>query len=146
MKSSLIKIENVDHNVPVSYTIRLKPLALLITGFIVGIICFFIGSPFSELGLFLSVLCVFFFAVLPDRVLLQFTNQSVRLYSKDTPGEVRLLYYDEIVSYTYMSSRKEDVLVFRMIDGSTYQIEVFGKYKLMKILEEKLPFKNSEGK
>lgn len=144
MKSSLIKIENVDHSVPVSYTIRLKPLAILIVGFILGIICFFIGSPFSELGLFLAVLCVFFFVVLPDRVLLQFTDKSVRLYSKDTPGEVRLLYYDEIVTYTYQFSRKEDVLLFRMVDGSGYQIEVFGRRKLMKILEEKLPYKNSE--
>lgn len=143
MKSSLIKIENIDKLTPIAYTIRLKPLGILIGAFVVGVICFFMGTPFSEIGLFLSVLAVFFFIVLPDRILLQFTDKSVRMYTKDTVGEVRILYYDEIVSYTYEASHKKDTLYFTLVDGSTYSLEVYGQRKLKKILSEKLPFKES---
>lgn len=146
MKSSLINIENLNKDIEIEYTIRLKPLALLIFGFVLGIFCYWLGSPVSEIGLFGSVICIFLFTMLPDRILLQFADDQVLLYSRDTPGEVRILYYDEIVNYEYITGRSEDTLIFYMIDGSNYSVEIFNKRKMKRILSEKLPFKDKNKK
>ncbi len=142
----MIRIDNIDKSIPVSDTIRLKPFTALVVVFALGISCYALDLPYSEVGLFLSIVCVFFFIALPDRVLLQFTDRSVYLFSRESVGEVRILYYDEIRSYRYDVGRKSDVLTFEMIDGSSYEIEVFGKHKLKKILEVKLPFKDGSTK
>ncbi len=138
----MIRMENIDKNVPVSDTIRLKPFMVLMVVFALGISCYALDLPYSEVGLFLSIVSVFFFIALPDRILLQFTDRSVYLFSRESVGEVRILYYDEIRKYRYDVGRKSDMLTFEMIDGSSYGIEVFGKHKLKKILEVKLPFKD----
>lgn len=142
----MIRTENIDSTIPVSDTIRLKPFLVLVVVFALGISCYALDLPYSEIGLFVSIICVFFFIALPDRVLLQFTDRSVYLFAPETPGEVRILYFDEIVSYRYDVGRKFDVLTFVMNDGSSYSIEVYGKRKLKKILEAKLPFKDGSTK
>lgn len=141
MKSSLIKIENLPSDVVSQHTIRLKPLGLLIFGFLFGIFCYVINSPVSELGLFIAVLCVFLFMMLPDRILIQFCEKYLLLYSKEDNGQVRMLYYDEIIKYQYISASSADTLTFTLEDGSSYSIEIYGKKKMEKLLEEKLPFK-----
>lgn len=138
----MIRIDNIDKTIPVSETIRLKPFMALVLFFALGISCYALDLPYSEVGLFVSIVAVFFFIALPDRIVLQFTDRSVYLYSRENEAEVRILYYDEIRSYRYESGRKYDVLRFDMVDGTSYSIEVFGKRKLKKILEVKLPFKD----
>ena len=69
------------------------------------------------------------------------------LYNKGNSADCVIVYYDEIVSWYYKKSFKNDELVIELIDDNTLRIEAFSKnifeYNMNVFLKDKKKKQNT---
>lgn len=127
MRSKILKTRNIPKNVTVIQRVTLKPVFLLSMMIIVSAVILFFTSV-TILGLSLLGLTSFFFFILPNHVLIEFTEEFLILYNRKSKDECTLVYWDEIMNYEYQSNNKgADILSITLIDDTVYTIECFSR-------------------
>lgn len=100
-------------------TVHVKPTFALSFFVLLGI-AMMIMKPYMMLpGLTLIILSLFALAVMPDRLLCTFTPEYLVLYNCKDRAECNIIYWDEIVSWTYEWHPNYDQLVINLTDGRT---------------------------
>ena len=127
MKSKVLKIRNLPENMQILNEVKVKPIGTLIFLLLVSGLFIFSGSTVAVLGVVLLAVSIYALLVMPDRVLMQFTEEFVVLYNRKSRDECMLIYWDEILRWQYQKHNNEDMLVLDLIDGQTEAIECFNR-------------------
>lgn len=142
MKSQKILVRNLPSDGSRKRkSISVKPVALLYTMLVVGFILLFFGKNTSVVGAVLLLLSCFCLPVLPDRTLIEFSNDYLVLHNQHDRQECMIIYYEDIVSWQYEWHSNYDVLSICLVDGSTESQEMFSKWRVQKYLNEYAPDK-----
>ena len=143
MKSKSIKSYNLPNDREISVTIDAKPYALMVILTIIGFtLTLFSAGMFP--GIIVIILGCFAIIFLPRRILLEFCDEYVVVYNKANHYDCFVIYYDEIVSWTYVKKVSYDELTFELIEGVTETVECFGPWRTERILNIYAPNKNKK--
>lgn len=136
MKSQYIKIRNIDPKIrKESFTVRVKPWPILFAMLIFGIALLVFRSYMLGFALFIIILSVFALTVMPDRILLQFTPDYLLMYNRQDRSECTMLYWDEIVTWSYEYHASSDLLVVKLINDQTEQVDMYSKWIIVKRMQ-----------
>lgn len=144
MKSKAIKSYNLPSDRDIEYTIDAKPYTLIVILTMIGFALSILNKS-TIMGFVMILVGAFATIFLPKRILLEFCKDYVVLYNKANHYDCYLIYYYEIVSWTYIKKVHNDELLFELEDGSTQSIESFGPYKIEKLLDYYAPSKKKRG-
>lgn len=126
MKSKEIKRYNLPSDRVVTRTIDAKPYELLLVFVLIGMyITFYNQWYYGGIFTLLGFLILF---ILPKRVLVEFTNTYMILYSKVNSPDCMMVYYEEVASWIYHVGLYKDELQINLIDGTTQTVEGFSKF------------------
>ena len=127
MKSKVLKIRNLPEDMQILNEVKVKPIGTLIFLLLVSGLFIFSGSTVAVLGVVLLAVSIYALLVMPDRILMQFTEDFVVLYNRKSRDECMLIYWDEIMRWQYQKHNNEDMLILHLIDGQTEAIECFNR-------------------
>ena len=139
MKSQRILIRNLPTDAFYNTKkIAVKPTTALYCMLAVGAAFFFINQVFALVAISLVLVSVFSLVVLPDRKLCEFSREWMVLYNQHNRQECMMIYYEDVVSWRYEWHSTVDTLVICLTDGTTESIDVYGKLRLEKLMNEHL--------
>ena len=142
MKSQYIKIRNVPEEIRKKAPgIHVKPWFVLGLCLIVSVSLLILKPYMIGITLPIVILTIFAMVVMPDRVLLQCTSEYLILYNHNDRTDCTLVYWDEIVSWKYEYHSNVDTLKINLIDDNTESIEMYSKWKVLKIMKKYAPNK-----
>ena len=141
LQSQKIRIRNLPLNLAVTKKVHVKPVAELWLLIILGILVVFMRPYIMAFGMILITLPLFGLLVLPDRKLCDFTPKYLILYNQRNRQDCMLVYWDEIVSWTYERHSLNDLLVILLKDGRTETQEVFSRFYIKRAMEQYAPHK-----
>lgn len=137
MKSQVIKTRNIPEDVVKNaYSVRVKPWMLLVVTLVVSMVMLILKSYMIGIALPLIVLTLFAILVMPDRVLVQFAPDYLVLYNRKDRDECTIVYWDEIVSWTYEYHGACDLLALTLVDGSTETVEMYSRRSIRKYMKQ----------
>lgn len=145
MKSQRIRSRNLtEEPKEIEDTIQLKPkmlfAVLLIIGFLLSVF-----KPYMLItGISIILLSIFALVVMPDGRLCQIRKEYIVLYNNPGTDLVTLVYWDEIVKWSYEWHSSADLLVFELKDGSTETQEMYSRLSVSKALKRHLPDKEKK--
>ena len=127
MKSQAIRKRNLPEDVSVLHRVQLKPTLFLILMDMAGMI-FVVPKPYLVLiGIMMVMLGAFCLFVMPDGILCEFTKDYLILYNRHEKDECTMVYYEDIVSWSYEWHANSDYLTLMLVDGSTERQEVYSR-------------------
>ena len=138
MNSKEIKAHNLPKDRKVIYHMETKPYVMLFVLFGIGVITFYFNNVLA------AVICatvLYAILLLPSKVLLDFTENYLVMYNRPSKSDCIMIYYDEIVSWSYKKGNFEDELFIELIDGKVERIECFGRLKVRQLLTRYAPNK-----
>lgn len=139
MKSKEIMVHNLPYNRAIIADVDAKPFPLLFSSMLLG--GFLIALSLTAYGIALIALSVMTLAFLPNVVLIEFSEDYLVIYNKVDKRNCTMVYYDEIVFWTYNRGIREDELSIELSDGSVEKINCFSKKKISRIMEIQAPGK-----
>ena len=142
MKSQRILIRNLpDDGVKKRKKIAVKPVTQLLCVLFLGIGLVFVNRPLALLAITMILISAFSLLFLPDRTLCEFSTDWMALYNQHNHQECMMIYYEDIVSWQYEWHSSVDSLILCLTDGSTESLDVYGKYRLGRLMNEHVPGK-----
>ncbi len=141
MKSKTLAIQNIPENPPVIRTIHVKPTTQLIFLIFTGVGISVLTPQYFSMGVMAAVIGSFCLVALPDRKMLEFTHDYAILYNQQNRNACLILYWDEIVSWTYHRRSDKDELEFVLIDDRVEKVECYSKKSVLSWLELYAPKK-----
>ena len=126
MKSKELKTYNLPKDDLLISSIDAKPGFVFLLMTILGIfLLFFENFRFYGISiLFIALLTHLYF---PKVTLMEFYQDYLVLYNRADNNTCVLVYYDEVISWTYNWSANRDYLNIELIDGQNERIEAFSK-------------------
>ena len=140
MKSKILKVKNVPHD-NILATLRTKPISLFVVMLIIGFVFLAINQITQAIGALLCLFALYGLFMVNDRMIIEFTDEFMIVYDESNKEDCKLLYYDEILSWDYITRSRYDCLVVEMIDGTSEKINCYSKHKLESILNVYAPNK-----
>ncbi|MCI5773662.1 MAG: hypothetical protein MR210_03780 [Erysipelotrichaceae bacterium] len=136
MKSQVIKIRNLPSFPVILQSISVKPTMFLGTLMIVGVIMMIFFPFLGYLGAGFVALATFSILVMPDRKIMEATNEYLILYNHKDQSLCKLVYWDEILSWQYRWHPDVDELIIELSDHSVEKVEAFNRKKFTRFLKE----------
>ena len=141
LQSQRIRIRNLPLNLVVSKKVHVKPVGMLWVFIILGILVVFMRPYLMAYGMILITLPLFALIVLPDRKLCDFTSKYLILYNQRNKQDCMIIYWDEIVSWTYERHPANDLLMISLADGSTEVQELYSRFTIARPMKQYAPGK-----
>ena len=138
MKSKEIKAHNLPSERRIIHRLETKPYVLLGVVLALGIVTFRFNTM---LAIAITSTMAYAIVILPSRTLLDFTEFYVVMYNQASKSDCIMIYYDEIVSWSYRKGTLEDELSIELIDGSIERIECFNRHKVRRLMSDLAPNK-----
>lgn len=126
MRSKQIKVIHIPNDTKPTKVIDAKPYPLFILALLTGI-AFIIFRQYI-LGILILLFVLGFFLLLPKRKLIEFYDDFMIIYNLHSLNECKIIYYDEVVYYTYRWGVNADEVEIGLIDSSIERIEGFSKF------------------
>ncbi|MBO7676520.1 MAG: hypothetical protein J6S49_03290 [Erysipelotrichaceae bacterium] len=126
MRTKELKTYNLPSDSQVIAQIDAKPNLLFFILICMGLISFVYNHD-NPYGVFMTIVSVIALIYMPRVVLMEFYQDYMVMYNKADKTNCVLIYYDEVVSWTYVWGANRDFLVVEMEDGSEELIEAFSK-------------------
>ena len=126
MRSKELKTYNLPSDDQLISQIDAKPSFVFYVLIVMGLV-FFVYNHYNPYGLFVAVVALIALIYMPRVVLMEFYYNYMILYNKANKSNCVLIYYDEVISWSYMRGANRDFLVVELIDGSEELIEGFSK-------------------
>ncbi len=98
-----------------------------------AVIVFGSSNRFYFTGLETSFGCVL---IMPDRKIMEVTNEYLILYNNKDVSLCKLVYWDEILSWQYRWHPDADELIIELCDHSVEKVEAFNRKKFTRYLKE----------
>lgn len=130
MKSKVLKIRNIPVIPLVLDSLKAKPTGWLLLALFSSAIIVIADRNYYIFGILIFAISLFALIVMPDRVLMQFTESYVILYNTKERDECKLVYWDEIISWQYVWRTTTDVMQIELVDGTMEKIECFNRNKV----------------
>ncbi len=121
--------------------IAVKPVIQLLCVLFLGFVLVFVNQPLALLAITMILISAFSLLFLPDRTLCEFTTNWMVVYNQHNRQECMMIYYEDIVSWQYEWHSSTDSLILCLTDGSTESLDVYGKCRLGKLMNEHVPGK-----
>lgn len=131
MKSKVLKIRNLPQEMQVLNEVKVKPIGSLLALMLVSGVFIISGSSIAIVGVVLLAISSYALIVMPDRILMQFTDEFLVLYNRKIRDECMLIYWEEILLWQYQKHNNEDQLWLQLTDGQTETIECFNRNKIV---------------
>jgi len=126
MRSKELKTYNLPSDDQLISQIDAKPSFVFYVLIVMGLV-FFVYNHYNPYGLFVAIVALFALIYMPRVVLMEFYYNYMVLYNKANKSNCVLIYYDEVISWSYMRGANRDFLVVELMDGSEELIEGFSK-------------------
>ena len=84
MKSKVLKIRNLPEEMQVLNEVKVKPIGSLLVLMLVSGVFIISGSTIAIMGVVLLAISSYALLVMPDRILMQFTDEYLVLYNRKT--------------------------------------------------------------
>ena len=107
MKSKVLKIRNLPEEMQVLNEVKVKPIGSLLVLMLVSGVFIISGSTIAIMGVVLLAISSYALLVMPDRILMQFTDEYLVLYNRKNRDECMLIYWDEILLWQYQKHNKD---------------------------------------
>ncbi len=134
-KNRVIRVENIP-NLPINASIKLKPVASL-WGMIAFSVFIMLTNRSWIIGIIIFILAIYGMAFVPNRKLIDFTNEFMISYLFNNKEECILIYWDEINQWRYIFGHgSNDHLSIVTNDGAKYMIDATNKVKVVKYLRK----------
>ena len=145
MNSKAIKSYNLPADRVINVTIDAKPYALIAVSTLAGFALAIFNSG-DLLGLAIIALGFFAIMFLPRRILMEFSDDYLVIYNKANHYDCFMIYYEEIVTWSYIKKMTYDELNFELLGGINETVECFGPYRIEKLLNTYAPNKKKKKK
>ncbi len=145
MKSQVIKIRNLPVQEKKPKAVRVKPTGLLLFCAGAGLAMAIANTAAAATGLVLCVTAMFGITMLPDKKLVEFTPDFLIMYNLRDNDSCTIIYWDEIVQWEYDSHQAYDEMVVYLTDGSTQSQDLFGKYTIIRQMNQYAAGKEIKG-
>lgn len=126
MRSKELKTYNLPSDDQLISQIDAKPSFVFYVLIVMGLV-FFVYNHYNPYGLFVAIVALIALIYMPRVVLMEFYYNYMVLYNKANKSNCVLIYYDEVISWSYMRGANRDFLVVELMDGSEELIEAFSK-------------------
>lgn len=126
MRSKELKTYNLPSDDQLISQIDAKPSFVFYVLIVMGLV-FFVYNHYNPYGLFVAIVALIALIYMPRVVLMEFYYNYMVLYNKANKSNCVLIYYDEVISWSYMRGANRDFLVVELMDGSEELIEGFSK-------------------
>ncbi len=126
MRSKELKTHNLPADAQIIAQIDAKPAFLFMILIAMGF-TFFVMDHSNPYGAFVTIIAVIALIYMPRVVMMEFYQDYMILYNKADKTNCALIYYDEVVSWTYVWGANRDFLVVELVDGNEEIIEAFSK-------------------
>lgn len=126
MRSKELKTYNLPSDDQLISQIDAKPSFVFYVLIAMGLV-FFVYNHYNPYGLFVAIVALIALIYMPRVVLMEFYYNYMVLYNKANKSNCVLIYYDEVISWSYMRGANRDFLVVELMDGSEELIEGFSK-------------------
>ena len=93
MKSKVLKIRNLPQEMQVLNEVKVKPIGSLLALMLVSGVFIISGSSIAIVGVVLLAISSYALIVMPDRILMQFTDEFLVLYNRKNRDECMLIYW-----------------------------------------------------
>lgn len=131
MRSKVLKIRNLPRDMQVLNEVKVKPISSLCFLFVVAVLLTFTKTSWAIVGVVLLSIVLFAFLVMPDRCLMQFTEEYLILYNCKDRDECYLIYWNEILHWRYIRRNDEDTLWIELVDGHIEMIECYNRSRII---------------
>lgn len=129
MKSKILRTANLA-NERICGELRTRPTGFFATLFLIGISFLLFDRVYQAIGMLMVAFSCFSLFIAQDKVLIQFSEEYLVLHNTMDDEECKLIYWDEIVNWSYLKRTKYDYLVVELIDGTTEKMECFNRIKV----------------
>ena len=133
MNSKEIKAHNLPSDRHVIYHMETKPYILLVILLIIGFAMFLVNAT---IAIIITSTMIYAIILLPSKVIIDFTNDYLIRYNRPSKSDCVMIYYDEIVMWTYKKGSLEDELIIELIDGHIERVECFNRTRVRMIMNE----------
>ena len=116
MNSKAIKSYNLPADRVINVTIDAKPYVLIALSTLAGFALAIFNSG-DLLGLAIIALGFFAIMFLPRRILMEFSDDYLVIYNKANHYDCFMIYYEEIVTWSYIKKMTYDELNFELVGG-----------------------------
>ncbi len=141
MRSQDIKTRNLPEYDGKMRSIRVKPVSFLILCIAVGCYMIYAEDILATAGLVLILVALFALTLMPDRILAQFTSEYLILYDSRHQDECSLIYWEDMVSWSYEWHMSSDLLVVNLVDGSSRTCDMYRKSTVARLMNHFAPGK-----
>ena len=144
MKSKELKIYNLPERRTVLTSIDAKPNVTIYLLFFFGV--FLVVIKQYVWGVSLSLTALLMIGLLPNRVLIEFYNEYLVLYNHADKNVCEIIYYEDVVKWSYSVGLSYDTLYITLTDDSTHKIDAFSKISFEQALNRFLKDKKEKTK
>lgn len=134
MKSKILKIRNIAKEPPIIATVSVKPKYGLCVLVFISLIMVIFSNVFSYMGVLVFGISIFCLFVLPDRKLIEFTYDYIILYNCKEREKCSIVYWEDILTWQYISRADHDELEIELVDHSIKSIECFSRRSVVPLL------------
>lgn len=134
MKSKILKIRNIAKEPPIIATVSVKPKQGLSILIFVSFIMMIFSNLFSYIGVLVFGISTFCLFVLPDRKLIEFTYDYIILYNCKEREKCSLVYWEDMLTWQYISRADHDELEIELVDHTIKSIECFSRRSVIPLL------------
>jgi len=126
MRSKELKTYNLPENGSPVSVIDAKPYELIIFVLFIGILMVVtnVSLAYGITVIGFAFGCILF---LPRTILIDFYYDYLILYNKANKEDCALIYYEDVVSWTYQKGKSLDYVLIELEDGTVEKIEAFSK-------------------
>ncbi|MBR2808798.1 MAG: hypothetical protein IKE33_01030 [Erysipelotrichaceae bacterium] len=135
MRSKVVRINSIDEN-KIMTQIKAKPELFLALMFVFSFVILMFNG---YLGFALMMITTYCFIFFPERRLIDFCDEYLIIYNDINHEVCYMLYYDEIVSWQYVSTFNADKLVIALINNQVYETDIFNRHRTERIMERFVP-------
>ncbi len=132
MRTKELKVYNLPNNRTINADIDAKPYTLLLGLMGLGVMLMIFNAYIY--GASLLLLGLFAIALLPRKILIEFSDNYMVLYNKVDKNDCVIIYYDDIVFWNYQRNVQNDTLTIELLDGSVESINCFDKHRIQRFM------------
>ncbi len=130
MKSKILAIENLPNHKPFLKVVDVKPTSQLIFVALLGLIIGVINNDFIFISVALIAISVICLIAFPNRRLVAVTEEYLVLYNQKNRNYCFLVYWDEILFWSYHKHSEKDEIVVELIDHHVEKVDCYSYHAI----------------
>lgn len=134
MKSKSLKSYHLPAVREVLQSFEAKPYLYLTLLAIASLLAVVEGTYFLP-GLIILFTCIFAIVILPNRLLIEFSEDYMVVYHRVNKDDCMMVYYEDVLAYFIEKNRRYDLVYFVLTDGSEIHVPIFNRRGSEKILD-----------